>query len=375
MPEVKGKTQSRLETMRNKSRIENLYEEKNEQKEKVSDKKRKDFLNKMGNSKKVENGMPAQEVYAQELVQRTTAGIEARLIATDMFDMGTMSIGDGPLYYTIDDRVDPNQRGRVLEMVEHGGAPRETIIQNGNIVRVTPYVITSPEEEMVKFNLRQGDISNMNAMETRVEEGMAARIDDDAWKILENGLTTDLTNVDGIYIDDRIQEYPTSTDIDLSNSGGTDEGLSLKTMKTVASHFDQLGIPVENVYIPANRREDLWNWLSIPAGYSDGSGITASDVVPSDIHSSVIRTGSVNNLFGYNMNLIPLNTLNGTAANGPVYIWVSTSAPAGVFREIPEVGSTYTHEDAEKVYYQQSRGIAMFQTPNQKMNYLRVRIA
>ncbi|MGV9141346.1 MAG: hypothetical protein ACOC1X_00245, partial [Promethearchaeota archaeon] len=188
--------------------------------------------------------------------------------------------------------------------------------------------------------------------------------------LLEEGLTTDIEDVEGIYIDSRVKQFPNSTDLDMSD----EEGITLDVLKTIAEHFDQLGRQIQNIYIPSNRRSDIWDWMSIPAGYDDGSGVDADNVVPIDMHSNIVRTGSVNNLFGYSVNFVPLNILNGDADNGEVYLWVSTNEPAGEYREVPEISYTHTHEDARNVYYQQSRGLAMFQVPNQKLNYMRVRV-
>lgn len=361
----KPKYVSKIDAMRNKDRIVNLYEKKKEAKDKVSDAERQEFLQEMGagNEEKI-------NIYAQQLIQKTTAGIEAQMVATDFFDMGTIDVNNEPLIYTTDEKID-SKDAEVLEMTVHGRAPRKTMIQEGGIVRIKPYLVTSDEESMVKFSLRQGDISNAEKMEQRIEKGLSGKIDDDAWLVLENGLTTSLSSVEGIHIDSRVQQFPESIDVDMNAEGG----ITLEVLKRIAEHFDQLGISIENIYIPSNRRSDLWDWMSIPSGYSETDAVSANDVVPQDIHSQVIRTGTVNNLFGYPIDLIPLNTLNGDTSNGEVYIWVSTTADAGVFREIPEAGDVYTDEDAKRIYMQQSRAIAMFQTPAQKLNYMRVRIA
>jgi len=332
-----------------------------EAKKKVSDKNRVNYLKEMADSEEL------QKAYAQKLVSKTSVGIQAQLMFTEFLNMGTVDIGE-PLIYTLDE---PVKRAKITEMAVHGGKPRETLINNADYVRVTPYEITSPEVSMSKFSLRQGDVSNEKKMKKRVEEGVADLTEVDSKGLLEAGLVPDFSAVDGINIDDRVHDFPSTNDLDLSAQGG----LTLEVFRQITSHFDMVGRAVRNVYIPSSRRSDLWEWMSIPAGYSDSSGITADNVVPQGIHEQIVRTGTLTNLFGYPVNLVPINTLNGNAGNGDVYIWVATNQPAGEYREIPDVSSTYRDEDARRVYFTMNKAVAMFQTPNQKLNYARVRIA
>lgn len=345
----------------NKKYIKSQAKKRAEAKKKVSRKKKVKTLKAMADSKSL------QKSYAKKLVSKTSVGIQAQLIATEFFNMGTINVGE-PLIYTLDEPVD---RAEIMEVSVYGGTPRETIIEDADIVRVHPYQITSPEVSMSKFSLRQGDISNEQKMRKRVKDGMADETDKDSWSLLRAGLFTDITNVQGINIDDRVQEYPTSNTLDLSSQGG----LTLEIFKQIAKHFDLLGRRIRNIYIPASRRSDLYDWLSIPSGYSDGSGVTADSVVPSSLHEQVIRTGQLNNIFGYPVNLVPVNTLNGTAgADDPVEIWINTDQPAGEYREIPKFSDTYREEDAKRIYFTMNKAVAMFQTPNNRLNYLNATI-
>lgn len=354
---------------KNRSRIKELIAKKKNKMEEseASTEEKVEFLEKLATDKKV------REAYAERLAEETTLGIEAQFIATDFFNIDTIEIGQ-PFYYTLDEPVD---RATITEISVHGGTPRESIVQDVDMVRVTPYKVTSPQVSMSKFNLRQGDLTHEPAMRRRCEKGIAAMIEDDSWSLLEAGLLSNVDDadsfedIDGINIDDRVMEYPTDNELDLGSEGG----LTLEVFKKIADHFNRLGRQVRNIYIPSNRQSDLWDWMSIPAGYDDGSGVDADGVVPMALHEQIVRTGSVNNLFGYPVNLVPLNTLRGTAnSDDGVYIWVNTGMACGEFRNIPAVTSTYSEEDAERIYFQQTRGLALFQLPPQKLNYARVKI-
>ncbi|MFW6015300.1 MAG: hypothetical protein ACOCRK_02620 [bacterium] len=346
----------------NKKYIKNLANKKKELEDKVSKEDQREFVKKLATDKET------QEFYAQKLVEKATLGVESQLVFADFFRHGTISPGD-PLYYTLDDPV--SGKAEILEIAMNGGTPRRAVVQDGQLVRITPYQVTSPEVTMNKFTLKQGDISNEQKARERIEKGNANNIDLDAISLLESGLTDDLTAIDGIYIDERVKNFPQTNDIDLS----AEDGITLDVVKEIASHFDQLGRKIRNVYIPSNRRSDLWDWMSIPPGYDDGSGVTADSVVPMSLQESIIRTGSLNRILGYNLNLIPLNTLNGDSSEGAVYIWVSTTAPAGEFRQMPAFSDVFRDEDAKRLYWQENRVIAMFMTPNERINYARIRIA
>lgn len=356
----------------NRDKILTKAKEKEEKKKSVSKKKKRKYLEAVANGEKVElaNGekVDAREAYAEELVENTTVGIEAQLVFADFLNMESLNPPDDPLYYTLDQPL--TEEGSLYEISQHGGTPREMVIQKEkDVVRITPYEITSDEESMSKWSLKQGDLTNEQAMRNRVSKTIANKEESDAKTLLENGLSSDLASVDGIYIESDVQEYPNTNDYDLSSEAG----FTLEVFKQIAKHFDMLGKNVRNVYIPSNRRYDMWDWLSIPAGYSDGSGVNADDVVPQGLHEEVIRTGTVNNLFGYPVNLVPLNTLNGTTGS-PVYAWVSSTEPAGEYRDIPTYSSVYRDEDARRVYFTENRVLSMFQTPNQRFNYARVQV-
>lgn len=345
----------------NKDRIVKKAKARKEQKEKASREEKVETLKKMADNDE------KRKKFATKVAEKTSVGIEGQLVFGDFLNMDTITLGE-PLIYTLDEPVD---EATITEMSVHGGQPRETVIQNADYVRVNPYQITSPEVSMAKFSLRQGDITAKDKALRRIEKGVAQKTDVDAKSLLEAGLVSDFSAVNGITIDDNVAEFPDSNDLDLSAEGG----ITLNVLKRIAEHYDMMGKRIRNVYIPANRRSDLWDFLSIPAGYDDGNANTnAGNMLPQAMHEQVIRTGTLNNVFGYEMNLIPVNTLNGTASNGNVNLWVSTTEPAGEYREVPEISNTYEDEDARRLYFTLNKAVAMFQTPNQKLNYMRVRV-
>jgi hypothetical protein len=350
----------RLDTLlpQNKERIVSRAEKRKEEQGKVSKAEKKKIITSLASNKKI------QTAYAAKVANKTSVGIEGQLVFTDFFNMGTIGL-DEPLIYTLDE---PVEEAVINEISTHGGNPRETVINNTDYVQVSPYEISSPTRSMSKFSLRQGDISTEEKMLRGIEKGLAKRLDKDAKAILEAGITNNLAGIKGINVDPDVYDFPASNVLDFTAEGK----VTLNVLKGIAAYMSVLGKKIRNVYIPATRRTDVWDFLSLPAGYSDGSGVTADSVVPQSLHEQVIRTGTLSNVFGYNMNLIPVNTLNGDPANGEVALWVSTTEAAGEYREIPKVTDTFVEEDKKRLYYTLNKGVAMFQTPNQRLNYAKV---
>jgi len=337
----------------------------NELDESVANEKKKEFLNKMG-----QGDMQALNKYKNQLVTNTNYLIESQLIFADFLNRGTMETDQRTWYYTLDEPITDNKT-RIHQITQQGNAPQQGIIMQGDTVFIQPYWISSEKVSMSRFNLMQGDITNEEKMRKRAAKGIAKKTNNDAKALLDNGLITDIDAVNGIDMDEDVTEYPSKTVYDLSTEGG----LTMNVFKQILEHFMLLGKQVQNIYVPATRMTDLWDWMSMPAGYDDGSGVTADSVVHPEIQQQVVRTGTVNNLFGYPVNLIPVNTLNGDETEGDVEVYVQTTEGAGEYRIFPEpVSNSDMHKDAQKVYFQENRALAMFQTPRQRLNYAKFTI-
>jgi len=345
----------------NQDRLEGKAKAKKEREEKASREDKVKTLKAMADDKDL------QTQFASKIADKTSVGIEGQLIFSDFLNMGTIDTGE-PLIYTLDEPVD---RASINEISMQGGRPRESIVQNADYVRVNPYLVSSPEVSMSKFSLRQGDISAKDKALKRLEKAEAKMMDEDAKSLLDGGITTDFAGVDGIHIDDNVTEFPAGNNKDMSAQGG----ITMDILKEIARHSNLIGKRIRNVYVPSTRLTDVWDFMSLPAGYDDGSGVDADTVVPQAMHEQIVRTGTLKNIFGYDMNLIPVNTLNGDPNNGDVNIWVSTTEPAGEYREIPKFTNTYNDEDAKRLYFTLNKAIAMFQTPNQRLNYMKIQIA
>lgn len=329
----------------------------------VSKEEKKAFAKKLA-----EGDREVRKEYAEELIPRVDLNVWANMIASEFFNTGTLSLGD-PFWYQLDFEVDPDMP--IYYMSQHGGTPSETFVTDGETVRIHPYFMTTPEVNMNKLSLRQGDITSEQKMRRRLERNVEQMIDDDMWELLYEGLTNDLVEDIGIELDPRYKNFPEENDIDASGEGE----LSIEIFKKIADHFNRVQRQINNIYVPSNRVSDIYDWVTIPSAHSgDGAEIDADEVVPGYLHEQVVRTGQLNNLFGYPVNLVPTNVLDGTVGNddGEIEMWINTTSPAGEYRDVRELDNVYQEEDAKRIYLTMTKGIAMFQAPFQKMNYLRI---
>lgn len=301
-----------------------------------------------------------QKAYGEGLVGNVNVTVEADMLFTDFMKRGTIKTDERSWYYTLEEPLTDNE-ARVYEISNHGQPPREAIVMERDVVRITPFWVTSPEVSMHKFNLRQGDITNEEKMRKRASKGLAWDLEADAQALVESALFDDISQIAGIEIDRRVKTYPSTNKLDLTAQGA----LNLETLKAIFKHFAQLGKMVESLYIPIDNLTDFW----------DFSSITSDNVTPESLIEQIVKNGTIQNVFGYPVNLVPVNTLNGNSANGAVYIWAKTRQPVGEYRIFPNLGFPYTHEDARRVYYQINRAQAMFITPPQRLNVARIQLA
>lgn len=332
--------------------------DKNEASAKISDEKKKEYL------KRLASDSDLQKQYAEELIPKVDLNVYANSFVSDFFNVGTISLGD-PLWYELDFDVNPNATVKYLS--QHGGTPSRTMVTDGDLVRIHPYFIQTPEYHMNKLSLKQGNIANEQKMRDKMARGMVKYMNTDMWTLLNSNLVpagSDLETEMQMILDEDYKNFPVTNNID----AGTEEGLTLEIFKTIADHFNRIGRRVNNIYVPANRVKDIYSWVSV-TGTTEGTSI-----VPEDVYSEVVRSGLVSNLFGYNVNLVPVHTLDGTEGdeNNEIALWVSTDAPAGEVRNIRELDDVYRSEDARRIYFTQTKGVAMFASPVQKMNMLRI---
>ena len=336
---------------------------KEEAKSKVTKEQKQEFAKRLADDDEV------KQAYAEELIPKTDLNVWAQMLASEFFNIDTVSIGD-PMWYQLDYEVDPETP--ISYLSQHGGTANETFVTDGETVRVHPYFIQTPQVHMNKLSLRQGDITAENKMRARSERNMAKRIDKDMWTLIDDqlvGAGETLEEKMGIELDEDIKNFPETNYIDAT----TEEGLTLDIFKKIADYANRVNRRVRNIYVPSNRIKDIYDWVSVASGYSGGD-VEASETVPSAIHDQIVRTGMISNLFGYQVNLVPVNFLDGTEGDedGNISLYVNFNEAAGEYRDVRELDNTFMEEDASRIYLTMTKGVALFAPSYQARNVLRI---
>lgn len=330
--------------------------EKEEASKKVDKEKKKDFLKRMASDEDL------QKEYAAALIPKVDLNVYAQSFISDFFNVGTVELGE-PMWYEVE--YDLNPHAEVNYISQHGGTPSQTMVTDGDLIRMSPYFIQTPEVHMNKLSLKQGNIANEQKMRDKLARSMTKEMNKDMWAQLKSNLVPTGSTLEDemqIILDEDYKNFPETNNINASAEGS----LTLEIFKTIADYANRLGIRITNLYVPNNRIKDVYDWITTSS--------STQSTVPESIYEEIARNGMLSNLFGYPVNLVPVHTLDGTEGNedGEIEMWVSTDQPAGEVRNIRELDEVYRHEDRSRIYFSETKGLVLFSAPYQKMNMLRV---
>lgn len=324
--------------------------------------------------KKVAHGnRKARKVFAQALVENVTYSVPPQMMFGQFFEQGTFPPDRKNWYYTIEeDILDVDDPAEVYMIYRNGNAPRAELVAEEQYVKLHPYQITSEEYSMDKFALELGMIEQPQKLERKASENIAWKIEDDCENILGEGLYDNVDNITGINISSRVSNYPKTNKLDLSEY----DGVTLNTFKDIAKYAHRLGKQIEAIYAPVSAELDMWDWLDVPEQYEGQEGNPPTELIPQQLRERIVTEGVPGQLFGRNFNLQSINTLNDDETEGDVYMWVKFTGGCGHIRYLADNNfeDVYTHEDAEKIYYNLKRTLMLFQTPRDRINYARVKI-
>lgn len=337
-----------------------------------------DYKTKANLLKKVAHGnKKARKVFAQGLVENVTYSVPAQMMFGQFFEQGTFSPDRRNWYYTIEeDILDQDDPAEVYMIHRNGNAPTAELVAEESYVKLHPYQITSEEYSMDKFALELGMIDQPERLRDKASENIAWKIEDDIQALLEKGLYDDINDITGINISDRVSSYPTSNDVNLADLSDGDS-VTLNTFKEIAIKAHRLGKEIEAIYAPVSVETDMWDWLDVPEQYEGQDGNPPTELIPAKLRERIVSEGVPGQLFGRNFNIQTINTLNDDPTKDDVYMWVKFSGSCGHIRYLASNNfeDVYTHEDAEKIYYNVKRTLMTFQTPKDRVNYMRVKIA
>lgn len=191
-----------------------------------------------------------------------------------------------------------------------------------------------------KYDLRQGFVDKSEDVMNRLKESVDDKLD----TIAETGFNTLFGNFDSHVwvLDSKIKNPPTTNDIDLR---GTCNGKITKNLfRAIINHGARMEKGVRAVYLPAARRGDEFDWVSV-----SGADVNALATVPVSVAEEIWRSGQLPSGA-----LIPpcvyTNRLEGENPDGIYTYAVYGNEPLGFLYQKPEIH--YTETESARLFWE-----------------------
>lgn len=260
--------------------------------------------------------------------------VRANMIGMDFFQLIELRPDEVPAY-----EIEAETANIPITAISNLGGSAVTVYSD-SLGRAT-FPLGMMESDWVKcqrMDLVQGFVDRSEKINQKISESLANKLDDMALVARDAAFGAFDANV--WLLDPKIKNAPTTNDIDLSTDCAGK--FTKDAIKGIAEHFDRIGKPVRALYVPAARKHDLLDWVSV-----SGTDITAGATVPAAVQEEIWRTGKVTG------SLIPpivfSNVLEGETAEG-IYCYAVTDQPAGYFFQKPAFH--LTDEKIEGMFYQ-----------------------
>ena len=270
-------------------------------------------------------------------------------IITSMFKIVTVEGTNVPAYHlkTIPE-ID------VWQMSGHGYP--NSVIKLSSIEQFfpTPYQISTDRIYQYMPSVLTGNPEPDDDINQRAQYEIDQRIEDDLWDLLTAAVGA-FTNA-WVY-DNRIQDMPTTNELDLSAEGG----ITVKWMRQLLAAVDKIparngsgiatsqAVKIRNLIIPSSSAQDIRLWVSVVSSVAGGDvSQDAADSVSAEKHAELERTGmtAIQTMWGEPINLIKSKRLMGTsAADWEKYAWAIFNQPIGRLIHWPAESKRITYDD------------------------------
>jgi hypothetical protein len=302
-------------------------------------------------------------------------------IITAMFKIVIVEGNDVPAYHmkTIPE-ID------VWQMSGHGYP--NSVIKQSSIAQFfpAPYQISTDVIYQYMQSVLTGNVDPDDDINTRAQYEIDQRIEDDLWDLLTAALGT-FSNA-WVY-DNRIQDLPTTNELDLSAEGG----ITVNWMRELLAAVDKIParngsgiatsqtVKIRNLIIPSSAAQDIRLWVSVVSTVAGGTvSQDAADSVSAAKHAELERTGmtAIDTMWGEPLNIIKSKRLMGTsAADWEKYAWVIFNQPIGRLIHWPAESMKMVHDDRLK---NRQEGMSIHETIAMELpspwtpNFMRVKI-
>lgn len=289
------------------------------------DDRRKTLMDTYGNEEKA-------RAYAALRKEILSISVLPDLVASEIFELRPLAKDERILLQT-------TKRGEynVRTVDHHGGVPKDEWVFPDSQATYDVYKVSTDEVFYPVDSLIQGNLDASERVNEDLRFDYESKIDLDVWTLW---LSTFGNFPAGTYdLHSRIAtgNVPTTNIITVTSEGG----ITLSVMKSLLSHMLLINRRIRTIYVSPQDMPDIWDWT--PVAVASGS---VADVINQPLHQQIQTSGVVNQLFGYNVQWKPLNTL---AANA---MYVTTDQPSGLLYYKPdfEVSDMYTQKECRAIF-------------------------
>jgi hypothetical protein len=302
-------------------------------------------------------------------------------IVTSMFRLINVRGTDVPAYHLkIIPEID------VWQMSAHGFPNAVNKLSSVTQSIPTPYRISTDRIYQYMPSVLTGNPEPDDDINTRAQYEIEQRIEDDLWDLVAAAVGT-FSNA-WVY-DTRIQDMPTTNELDLSAEGG----ITVGWMRSLLAAVDKIparngsGIvtgqtaKIRNIIIPSNAMQDIRTWVGVVSTVAGGDVSTdAGDSVSATLHADLERRGvaAIDTMWGEKLGIVKSKRLMGTtSANWEKYAWVFLDGPVGRLMVWGDESNVFTHDDRLQDFQEGMsihKTIAMDIPSPYTPNFLRVQI-
>ena len=301
----------------------------------------------------------ARKKWAGQIIsQSISLMLYTESIVTSMFDVITVTGRDVPAYHLeITPEID------VWRMSAHGYPA--SVVKYPSVTQYfsTPYALATDRIYQPRPSVLTGNVGPTSTIPMRARYEIAQQLEDDLWTLLTAAITT-FSNA-WVY-DTRIQDMPTTNDVDLSAQGGLTKGL----IQGILAAVDKIpartpggvvtgeSAKIKNILIPSIAAQDMREWVSV---VSAATGLTASqdadDTISPALQGNMESQGALlQSMWGENLGIRKVKRLMGTsAADWDNYLWVFLNGPAG--RLIRYVDETRIDNYVDRMPYEEGMSV------------------
>lgn len=281
-------------------------------------------------------------------VQRIEEYILAHTWALAFFELDTLAPEDVPV-----EIVRTRDRASICHWISQSGKPKKRQITDSDSRSVYEMAkITTGRIEYPVGDINMGFAPYMK-YRAEVEEQASHRLDIkidayckallDASK-LSSGLLATL-NFEAEVVQANL---PAANFLDLSSTGtyGTSGAINLPRSKAIMSYLnrwtadstpDRTPLKMTNIFCGSPALETLWDLPSQVAGYAHATAVLdPKNIIPEATRVELFRTGKLMDMFGYQFNWVPRNTLSAR------YLYISTNKPVGTMWHKPAFDKSKT---------------------------------